>query len=311
MKLQNVGQINLVKEKVYLPCPVNPATTNDIETFISSNKGFTIKPINEFNLFDPQFQQNKTNFIVIGEESSAIGNYFHKLLTKMIRNLTKQAEQDKLAQQQTLTTLDSTPTTTQSAFNLNDMDVLWLDPRVFPSIYIMRDQFEQFLGLTPNLKFHFGTINVVTNETNWFDTTLINATAEKKTDEINVQLLKEWILNVTAKPQEVQPKISFVNGSKQIEVNENMNFTLSCLIENQHGNCFWLHNGQTISLNHAQTRHSLRSNVKNGDCSLEITNANAQDSGEWVCGDLGDQNNPLVASLPILVSVSTSTKTEL
>ena len=51
---------------------MNPATTNNIETFIGSNKGFTIKPINELNLFDPQFQQNKANFIVIDKESSVM-----------------------------------------------------------------------------------------------------------------------------------------------------------------------------------------------------------------------------------------------
>ena len=76
-------------EKVAVPCPVNLATAQNIETFIEQNKGVVLKYVTEENFFDPELQNpNKTTLVAISDRQSAVGHYFHKILIRVVRNIT-------------------------------------------------------------------------------------------------------------------------------------------------------------------------------------------------------------------------------
>ncbi len=303
-----------------IPCPVNPATAADIESFINSNKGVVMKHLNEHNLYDPQLQNpNKTTLLAIGERSSAIGGYFYNIVTKTIRNVTKQNIAPKTA-----TTLSTTPTAVEPLVPLGDIEILWIDPQIFPTIYVMMDQLERHYGFPAGLPFYFGAININTNQSVWFDSSLINTTADKTADEANILLVKDWIITVvnqSASPEtspEIPELLNSTNGSavqeflkepKSLTIEESGSFVLECVVANQVGDCLWLHNGHNIGFNlgRRSTDYKWRGNNARGDCSLRVAKAQAdRDSGEWVCEVTGDQNNPTITSTPAIVSVKTT-----
>lgn len=333
LKLTLVGQIHLVKplEKVAIPCPVNPATAQDIETFIESNKGVVMKYLNEHNLYDPQLQNpNKTTLIAIGEKSSAIGGYFYHIMTRTVRNITRQNIVTKSAATLATTATAVDPTVPviplPPLVPLEDIEILWIDPQVFPNMYVMMDQIERQYGFPAGLPVYLGAINMKSNQTVWFDSTLINTTADKNADEVNTLLLKDWIISVI-NSQIMNPlnepivqrtnslKVqSFLKQPKSVSVLENENFVLECEVSDQVGDCLWLKDGQNIGFNLARLspHYKWRGNNANGDCSIIVTSSVPErDSGEWICEVTGDQNNPTITSSPAVVSVQSLSKVEL
>lgn len=321
LKLTTVGQINLVKpyEKLSIPLQVNPATVADIDAFISANSGVVFKHLNEHNLYDPQLQNpNKTTFLAIGELSSAIGGYFHHLIVKAIRNITRENERllnpKPIAQKPASLTAQPVvpPTPATPLITLDNVEILWVDPQVFPTIYVMMDQLERHYGFPPGLPVYFGAINATGNQSIWFNSALVNTTADKQADDTNILLLREWItsvINNTVKPLQAITNDGvqqFTLEPQDITVEPNGNFVLECTVQNQVGDCLWLHDGQNIGFNLARhtPHYSWRGDNQNGDCSLVVTGAVAhRDDGEWVCEVTGDQQRETLTSVPALVTV--------
>ncbi|XP_035232852.1 calsequestrin-2-like [Stegodyphus dumicola] len=139
LKLSTVGQIHLVKpfNKIPVPCPHNPATVADIEAFIRVNRGSLLSKINEQNLYDPSLiDPSKILVLAVGEETSSLGGYFYRLVTKLVRNNTDNAEFEKL-------------------------NIIWIEPQIFPTIHLVMDELETTLGI-PNKLPAFGALNVTT-----------------------------------------------------------------------------------------------------------------------------------------------------
>ena len=318
-------------EKVFVPCPVNPATAQDIETFIEQNKGIVFKYVTEENLFDPELQNpNKTTLVAISDRQSAVGHYFHRILIKVVRNITRENSLSLtlLANTTEPLTTDTIDTTVPSIVNLEAIEILWIDRQTFPSINVWLEQIQSIYGLTAGLDLYLGAINARTNQSVWLDTNLVNTTADKTADESNLQLLKTWITTVInnqsvaiseAIPQTVETTQEttvqhFVKEPQSLTVDENTGFVLECQVRGQVGDCLWLKDGQNIGFNLARVSpdYRWRANTGSGDCSLVVASAQVnRDSGEWVCEVTGDANNPTITSSAAVVTVNTVSKTEL
>jgi len=337
LKLSLVGQINLVKpfEKVAVTCPVNPATAQDIEAFIDGNKGVLLKYVTEQNIFDPELQNpNKTTLIAIGDRSSAVGQYFHKILTRAVRNITREnnVSQTLAANpgSEPVTAQSAVPTVTPavplpSIVNLSTIEILWIDPQVFPSIGVYLDQIRTLYGLAAGLEVYLGA--VTGNQSVWLDTNLVNRTADKLADNTNLELLKNWITTlianqtatsvaseatVNAIPSDIVQ--SFAKEPQSQTVPENSRLVLECQVNNQVGDCLWLKDGHNIGFNLARISpdYKWRANTGSGDCSLIISSAQAErDGGKWVCEVTGDANHPTITSAPAVIAVKSVPKTEL
>jgi len=178
----------------------------------------------------------------------------------------------------------------------------------------MMDQLERLFGFPQGLPFYFGAVNFTANQSVWFNSALINTTADKQSDEANVILLRDWIISVVDKV--IQPSTigvqQFLKEPISLRPKENSDFILECMVESQVGDCLWLHDGQNIGFNlvrHAP-HYSWRGNNANGDCSLMVKGAIPErDNGEWVCEVTGDLLNPTITSLPAIVSVTPEPKT--
>ena len=326
-----------------VPCPVNPATVQDIETFIEANKGVVLKYVTEENLFDPELQNpNRTTVIAIGDRTSAVGHYFYKLLTKTIRNITREntvAETLLAAAAATAATaatpevpVDATGTVDPTApltpitplpsiVNLNAIEILWIDPQVFPSISVYLDQVRTQNGLAAAQEFYLGA--VVNNQSAWLDTNQISRTGDKSSDETNLQLLKNWISQLIANQTTVPAPTpdttvstvqSFAKEPQTQNVAEGSELVLECQVSGQVGDCLWLKDGQNIGFNLARIspNYRWRRVTGSGDCSLVISSAvDERDSGEWVCEVTGDANNPTITSTPAIITVTPVPKNEL
>lgn len=329
LKLSVVGQINLVKpfEKVAVTCPVNPATAQDIEAFIEANKGVVLKYVTEQNVFDPELQNpNKTTLIAIGDRSSAVGQYFYKTLTKTIRNITREnsATQTLLANAAAATAAAEAnlAVTQPSIVDLNAIEILWIDPQVFPSISLYLDLIRAQQGLAEGSDVFLGVVTA--NQSVWFDTNQISRTADKSSDETNLQLLKSWITEVIANqttPTTVDDPTatelvvqSFLKEPQTQTVAEGSELVLECQVSGQVGDCLWLKDGQNIGFNLARISpdYKWRAVSGSGDCSLVIAAAlEERDAGEWVCEVTGDASNPTITSSPAIITVTSVPKNEL
>ncbi|RWS00052.1 Calsequestrin-2-like protein, partial [Dinothrombium tinctorium] len=316
LKLDTVGQIIMVKpfEKAYIVCPQNPATLADIEAFVNENRGIALTYLNEHNLHDPTiFNNDKKVILAITESNSPFGVYFHKLITKVIKNVTG-VEEPKSSKHQKHAKAAAPEQKPENIFK--NLSIVWVDLEQFPTLYLLRDQLEKSLNFTPNLPFYFGLVNVSSNQSVWFNTSSLNTTGDKGADEENIRSLKDWLTGIatnTIKPATIGAQ-TFIKVPENIQVNEGDDFTLECIVENPIGDCLWMKDGQNIGFNLSRyaNHYSWRSETGSGDCSLVVKRANIeQDDGEWVCEVTGDQNNPTITSSPAVVTVKATSKTEL
>ncbi|CAG2111686.1 unnamed protein product [Medioppia subpectinata] len=364
LKLTVVGQINLVKpaEKLAITLPINPATGADIEAFIQQNKGVVLKYLTEHNVYDPSLQDpNRTSIVAIGDRTAAVGQYFHKLLTKAVRNITREnaaisaALLAKSAAELADPALDSTGTATAdtaadtvaaetpipSPIDLDSLEILWIDPQVFPSISVWLDQIPTTGA--QRLDIYIGAVNPAAAERVWLDTTALNTTGGKGADETNLLLVRQWLQEViatqVAAAQALASNVAtiatitepttqtgrrFSAEPQSLAVREGQPFVLECVVTGDRvsaaaGDCLWLKDGRNIGANLArvspdyQWRQQTTAGAVNvGDCSLVVASADAQrDNGQWVCEVAGDQRQPTLASRAATVTVTPAPKTEL
>lgn len=299
LKLTNVGEIHLLKPFTKIPvvCPQNPASAVDIEAFVKTNQGSILTKINEHNLNDPAlFDPSKILVLAIAEESSSFGGYFYRLITKLARNVTNSTE-------------------------FANLNIVWLEPEIFPTIHLVMDELETTLGI-PNKLPAFGSLNITTLQTSWLNTALLNCSGDKNSDIQNLQVLQEFLTGVvtnTLIPVRIGVQ-AFVQTPTAQTLVENSDLTLECVVENPVGDCLWLKDGKNIGYNLDRYPHyNWRGDRLAGDCSLVITGAKAgRDNGEWICEVTGDQENPTLTSTPVKVlitaaepSPTASTKAEL
>uniref|UniRef100_A0A1W7RAU5 Calsequestrin n=1 Tax=Hadrurus spadix TaxID=141984 RepID=A0A1W7RAU5_9SCOR len=288
LKLETVGQINLFRplEKTPVVCPTNPASVADIQTFVEEHKGVVLNKLTEHNLHDPSiFDPNRTLVLAIGAQHSALGGYFYRILSKIIRNNTNNTE-------------------------FHQLNIVWIEPDNFPALHLMMDVLESKLGIPPTLP-AFGTVNLTTNNNAWFNTALLNTTADKQAEEQNIQLLSDWLNSVvTRSVQTVQignvDSQSFVKVPQSQMVTEGDTVTLECVIGNPSGDCLWLKDGRNIGYNLSKYRHlEWAGDPLSGDCSLKITEvAIGRDDGEWICEMTGGEEHPTITSTPALLTVN-------
>ncbi|GIY16460.1 calsequestrin-2, partial [Caerostris extrusa] len=285
LKLTTVGEIYLVKpfSKTPIVCPQNPASAADIEAFVNANQGAFLKKINEHNLNDPTLFDPKNMLVLaIAEEASPLGNYFYRLITKLARNNTNNTE-------------------------FANLNIVWLEPQVFPTIHLVMDELETTLGI-PNKLPAFGALNITTLKSSWLNTALLNCSGDKNSDIKNLQILQEFltgVVNNTLIPVSLGAQ-AFVQTPTSQTVAENSDIVLECVIENPVGDCLWLKDGKNIGYNLDRYQHyNWRGDRLAGDCSLVIIGAKAgRDNGEWICEVTGDQENPTLTSTPVKVLIT-------
>ncbi|XP_022236294.1 calsequestrin-1-like [Limulus polyphemus] len=292
LKLDTVGQIHIVRpfERQPVSCPHNPATTTEIEAFVRKNKGSILTKLNEHNLYDPELIDPTNKLVLaIGEEASPLGHYLYHLLTKVIKNNTNNTE-------------------------FRNLNIVWIEPQVFPVVYVVMDQLQSAFGVPPQLP-KIGAVNFTNNLTAWFNTTLFNTTADKTADEQNLLLLQDWlyqVINDTLAPQPSGLQTFKKIPQSQI-VPEGTDVVLECVIANPIGDCLWMKDGHNIGFNlNRFPQYSWVGERLNGDCSLKITGVTkGRDDGEWVCEVTGDVENPTITSTPAVISITGSEKMEL
>jgi len=350
LKLQLVGQINLVKptEKLAISMTANPATAQDIEDFIAQNKGVVLKYLTEQNVFDPQLRDpNRTTVVAISDRTSAVGHYFHRLLTKVVRNITRENNAIIAAAAAASATatgavdpiiapIDSTADaavvdmTVPSPINLSAIEIIWIDAQTFPSIGVLLDHIRSQNGLSAGLDAYLGVVSA--GSTQWMDTNALNTSASKTADEANLQLLKQWFTDVIANQTTTgaeQPALvnvspntagavvpqSFLKTPQNIGVREGEGFVLECQVRGRVGDCLWLRDGRNIGSNVGRVSADYRwrqSDRTGGDCSLVVANAQAvRDNGQWICEVTGDQTQPTLTSPAATVNVQPALKKEL
>lgn len=292
LKLDTVGVIHLVRpfEKQPVSCPRNPANTADIEAFVRINKGCILTKLNEHNLYDPELvDPSKMLVLAIGEEASPLGNYLYHLLSKVIKNNTNNTD-------------------------FRNLNIIWIEPQIFPVVYVVMDQLQSTFGVTPQFP-TIGAVNFTNNLATWFNTTLFNTTADKTADEQNLLVLQDWLyqmLNNTLIPQPSGLQ-SFQKMPQSQTVPEGTNLVLECVITNPIGDCLWMKDGHNIGFNlNRLPQYSWDGERLNGDCSLKIAGATkGRDDGEWVCEVTGDVKNPTITSTSAIIIITGSEKTEL
>ncbi|GFQ80612.1 calsequestrin-2 [Trichonephila clavata] len=285
LKLNSVGEIHLVKPftKTPIVCPQNPASAADIEAFVKANQGSFLTKITEHNLNDPSlFDPSKILVLAIAEEASSLGGYFYRLITKSARNNTNNTE-------------------------FANLNIVWLEPHIFPSIHLVMDELETTLGI-PNKLPAFGALNITTLKSSWLNTATLNCSGDKNSDAQNLQILQEFLTGVvtnTLVPVRIGVQ-SFVQTPTSQTVAENSEIVLECVVENPIGDCLWLKDGRNIGYNLDRYPHyNWRGDRLTGDCSLIISGATAgRDNGEWVCEVTGDLDNPTLTSNPVKILIT-------
>ncbi|XP_054718192.1 LOW QUALITY PROTEIN: calsequestrin-1-like [Uloborus diversus] len=285
LKLTTVGQINLVKpfSKTSIACPQNPATVADIEAFVKNNKGSLLSKIDEHNLYDPSLMDpSKLLGLAVGAEASSLGGHFYRLITRLVE-------------------------TTHNNTDFQSINIVWIEPEIFPTIHLVMDELETLLGV-PNKLPAFGVINVTTLQSSWLNTSLLNCSGDKVADTQNLQILQDFLLSVvsnTVAPVKIGAQ-AFVKPPTAQTATENSDVVLDCIIENPVGDCLWLKDGKNIGYNLDRYPHyNWNGDRLSGDCSLLIKGAQlARDSGEWVCEMTGDETSPTLTSPPVKVLIT-------
>lgn len=289
LRFMAVGEIHFFRppNKVPTTCPQNPATAVDIEGFLRSNRGAVLTKITEQNMYDPSIiDPTKTLVLAIGDASASMGGYFYRLITKVVRTNFNNTQFEKL-------------------------NIVWIEPEVFPTIYLVMEELETTLGI-PNRLPALGALNVTTLQSSWFNTASLNNSGAKPADIQNMLLIQDFLNGVITNTL-VHARIgqqSFVQLPSSQTVYENANVVIECVIENPVGDCLWLKDGRNIGYNLDRYPHyNWRGDRLTGDCSLVITGATiGRDNGEWICEMTGDESNPTLTSPPVKLLIMTRYK---
>jgi len=289
MRFSAVGEIQLFRppNKVPTTCPYNPATAVDIEGFLRAGRGAVLSKITEQNMYDPSIiDPTKILVLAIGDGSTPMGGFFYRLITRVIRTNFNNTLFDKL-------------------------NIVWIEPEMFPTIHLMMDELESTLGIPKRLP-ALGALNITTLQSSWFNTATLNISGAKPADIQNSLLVQDFLNGVitnTLAPVKIGGQ-SFVQLPSSQTVHEHSTVLLECVIENPVGDCLWLKDGRNIGYNLDRYPHyNWRGDRISGDCSLVITGATiGRDNGEWICEMTGDDLNPTLTSPPVKLLIMTRYK---
>lgn len=296
MKLDTVGQIALYSPFVKQPvtCPQNPASLQDIRTFIHQHKHVLLTKVDEHNLHDPELvDPSRVTVLAVADQASPLGGYFLRLLHRTLRNVTN---------------------TTAAAGTVPHFSLLWVDPSVMPTAHTMLKRLGQ-TGPGPHL---------VTDQGQWFDMSTLTATGGRGSDEENVHKLLDWLASLPAPGAAATADGTGGSGTwrfsevpaSQIGA-EGGTVELRCtVLDPAAGDCLWLRDGRNVGANLARLPHlSWAGAGRDGDCSLVVRGlTRGRDDGSWVCQVTGDAVHPTLTSPPAVLVISSgaaTAKTEL
>lgn len=296
LKLNTVGQIALYSPFVKQPvtCPQNPASLQDIRTFIAQNKHVTLTKVDEHNLHDPELvDPSRVTVLAVADQASPLGAYFLRLLHHTLRNITN---------------------TTALAGTVPHFNLLWVDPAVLPTAHTMLRRLGQ-TGPGP----HLGTHDLLTGQGQWFDVSTLNATGGKGSDEENVHKLLVWFASLASPGAASATDGTGESGTwrfsevpaSQIGA-EGGTVELRCtVLDPAAGDCLWLRDGRNVGASLSRLPHlSWAGAGRDGDCSLVVRGlTRGRDDGSWVCQVTGDALHPTLTSPPAVLVISSGAAT--
>ena len=295
-------------------------SAQEIVTWINSNKGLVLHELDDTNLYDPELSDlTKYQLVAIGDKTTSLGYYVYKTIKKTIQNITRENESilNPVAEKDdsSLVSQDSTPKDLSQIVKLDDIELVWVDLQKYP----MAGSKLLLQNISPVKDVWFGLVQIPSTELQspqWFDFGTLNTTGtDKHAEEMNIQLLKDWILTVTNRNINLSIDSSslpqtFIMEPESILVRQGGNFMLDCKVANKLGECSWTKDGLPISIglppyNWAQSEDTT-------DCSITVTNADPQrDVGIWRCHVSGIGQTAAITSNPVSVTFRTSPKKEL
>lgn len=307
--------------------PTQAIMAQDIINWIQENRGLVMHELKDTNLYNPEIHDpNKYQLVAVGDKSSPLGLYFFKILTKTIQNISRENEiwlnpssisDDNDDEQNSDIQNHIQSDEPVDLIRLDDIKIVWIDLQQFPSTAL---NLQKLYQIEPVQNVWFGLIHspstaIATQglDSVWFDLNGLNLTrSDRRTDQENIWLVRNWILTVTDRElksatndSSTGAPITFVLEPEPVSVRRGGNFLLECRVL-PHLKCSWMKDSQSIVVD-SRYRYAI-SGRDGGDCSLMIQGARIdEDQGEWTC--LVDGTNE--TSLPILVNVRYDTKTEL
>lgn len=341
LRLNQIGQVALVrrleKSTIYFQpstsmAPTTDAATwtaNDIVTWVNSNRGLVLHDLDDTNLYDPEIHNpNQYQLVSIGNRNSPLGLYFFKMLNKAIQNISRENDL-KLTQTVPDPSAASDPAATAEVLltppqliRLDDIKVIWIDLTKYPAA---RSKIEKLLvNQVPisNKDVWFGLIQTpaagLEQTPIWFDMSTLNLTAsDRSVDEANIQLLRNWILQVTNRAQQSQASSgtqqpqAFSMEPEPVNPRHGSSFVLNCKIANKVGECSWALNNQPLKVDGVQYQWSGL--ASEGDCSIMIKSADKmRDTGLWSCHvSSGATGSNALTSRLVAVHVHDTPKEEL
>lgn len=269
-------------------------TAANLVAWVNSNRGLVLHELDDTNLFDPEVHDpSKYQLVAVGDRSSPLGLYFHKILFKTIQNISRENEREQYPR--TVVEAEAIPATTPlplpQPINLDDIEVVWLDLQKYPSALTKISSLAGNVN-NPN-KVWFGLIQspVIDTPTQWFDLSTLNTTAsDKKSDDDNIHVLRQWILSVTNRPvaETVAPTLdvtttepSFLLEPEPVNARQGSSFVLDCKVSDKIGDCVWTKNNQEVPV---VGPYSWSGQQQDGDCALMVKQADpVRDTGLWSC----------------------------
>ena len=345
LRLDLPGQIALVhrveKSIVYFQSEPQVATAPaviaaDIVTWISQNRGLILHELDDTNVFDPEvMDSSKYLLAAIADQTSPMGLYLHKILTKAIQNISRENE---IRANLSAAAVDQTqlpdPNAVQQPvelIKLDDIEIIWIDLQKYPlaAQRLSQSQNANFAN-TQNKDVYFGLIQVPTGvlpnaqPDQWFDVSQLQLLTVKNSEQTNIQVLRNWILTVTnrlpiaaaeanADPAaEVTIEVlqqKFTLEPEPVSVRQGGNFALDCKVQYKAGQCQWVKDNEPVDVDTINAYQWVNVNDIE-DCSISVSGADAiRDNGQWVCEvtDASQTDGTVVveaiASNPITVKV--------
>ena len=226
--------------------PASPVTAAEIAAWVAKHRGYILHELDDTNLYDPEvLDPAKYLFAAVADQTSPLGLYFHKVLTKSIQNISREnelrANQSAAAVAVDQTTHLPSSTAVQPAplqpIPLDDIEIIWIDLQKYP---LAAQKIAQNLNLNTATgsgggqqqsgkakDVHFGLVQVpsgvLTNAkaNQWFDVSQLQSqNAEKRSsEEANIALLRDWILTVTDRlPKPVEQPVGTAQPTTTLEV---------------------------------------------------------------------------------------------
>ncbi|KAH6931015.1 hypothetical protein HPB50_021326 [Hyalomma asiaticum] len=270
MKLDTVGQIAMYSPFVKQPvtCPQNPASLQDIRTFIRQHKHVLLTKVDEHNLHDPELvDPSRVTVLAVADQASPLGGYFLRLLHRTLRNVTN---------------------TTAAAGTVPHFSLLWVDPSVMPTAHTVQGQW-----------FDMSTLNATggrgSDEENvhkllvWL-ASLPAPGAAAAADGTGGS--GTWRFSEIPASQ-----IGAEGGTVELRCT---------VLDPAAGDCLWLRDGRNVGANLARLPHlSWAGAGRDGDCSLVVRGlTRGRDDGSWVCQVTGDAAHPTLTSPPAVLVIS-------